>query len=98
MLNELSPIVDQWYQHPDQGQPFLIVDIDDDAEAIEIQYFDGTMDELSFSEWEGMTIEECATPDSWSGGLEEPDAEIDEITAEFLDDDDDWNNSYETMG
>ena len=99
MLNDLSPMIDQWYRHQDKGQPFLIVAIDDDAEAIEIQFFDGTLEEISFSDWAGLNIEECEEPDSWAGAIDDMDAnELDEISSEFMELDDNWGDTYEHMG
>ena len=38
-------------------QKFLVTAIDDDAGTIEIQYFDGTVEELDFDSWEEMAMQ-----------------------------------------
>ena len=91
MLNEYDPINEQWYRHIDQGQPFLIVANDDDAEVIEVQYFDGTLEEISYDEWGKLALEPCEQPESWAGNSEMTDWDIDLVdTLE-----DDWGNNYE---
>ena len=46
-------VVNNWYQHLDKGLIFEIVAIDDDNETIEIQYIDGNLDEIGFSDISG---------------------------------------------
>jgi hypothetical protein len=70
MLNELDPIVDQWYAHRDKGQRFYITAVDDDHETVEIQHFDGDLEELSFAEWHELLIEISEEPENWTGALD----------------------------
>jgi hypothetical protein len=90
MRNELDPIIDQWYAHLDKGQRFFVVDVDDDEKMVEIQHFDGDLEELSFAEWHNLKIELSEEPENWSGALDI--AETDDFGTEVTDTTkQDWN-------
>lgn len=44
-----------------------MVTVDDVDGMMEIQYQDGTLDEIELSEWEDMAAEPIDPPDEWSG-------------------------------
>lgn len=73
MSNEYDPIVDNWYSHLDKGQLFTVVAISEDS--VNIQHFDGDLEELSLRAWRNMNIELSDAPENWSGALDidEPD-------------------------
>ena len=70
MPNELDPIVEQWYAHRDKGQRFYVVALDEDERAVEIQHFDGDLEEISLEEWRELNIELSDEPENWSGALD----------------------------
>lgn len=70
MTNTLPPIVDQWYQHLDKGQCFFVTKVIAETDCIEVQHFDGDLDEFSFAEWRNLDIDLCETPEDWSGPLD----------------------------
>ena len=70
MPNELDPIIDQWYAHLDKGQRFFVVAIDEEEKTVDIQHFDGDLQELSMSEWRDLKIELSEEPENWSGALD----------------------------
>ena len=70
MVNEADPITDNWYQHLDKGQRFLVVAVDDENGLIEIQYFDGDLDEIELPQWYQMELEPIEEPENWSGALD----------------------------
>jgi hypothetical protein len=70
MPNELDPIVDQWYAHLDKGQRFYVVAIDEVGNAVELQHFDGDLEELSLEEWRELDIELSEEPENWAGALD----------------------------
>ena len=70
MLNELDPQIDQWYAHLDKGQRFYITAINDDGDAIEIQHFDGDIEEISMDEWCELEIELSEEPENWAGAYD----------------------------
>ena len=42
----VQPIIGQWYHYPGKSQKFKVVALDLSDDTIEIQYFDGTIDEI----------------------------------------------------
>ena len=75
MGNRLPPIVGNWYSHRDKGALFQVVALDEDAGTVEIQEFDGGLDELDFDEWQALAVDSAAQPEDWSGPVDdvEPD-------------------------
>ena len=70
MPNELDPRIDQWYAHFDKGQLFYVTAIDEQQNAVEVQHFDGDLEELSLDEWRDLHIELSVEPENWSGALD----------------------------
>jgi hypothetical protein len=70
MTTEAEPVIEEWYRHLDKGQRFVVVAIDEEAETIEIQDFDGTLEEIDFDTWYEMELEPCAAPESWAGAVD----------------------------
>ena len=70
MPNELDPIIDQWYAHLDKGQRFFVVAINDEEKTVDIQHFDGEIQELSMNEWRNLQIELSVEPENWTGALD----------------------------
>lgn len=75
MINRLPPRIGNWYSHLDKGDLFQVVALDEASGTIEIQDFDGGLDEVDLEEWCQMAIERAAAPEDWSGPLDdiEPD-------------------------
>lgn len=71
MNKRLQPVVGQWYNHLDKGDLFQVVALDEGSGTIEIQEFDGALDELDLEEWQQMSIESAAQPEDWSGPVDE---------------------------
>jgi len=76
MSTRLPPEVGLWYAHRDKGQIFQVVAIDEHDGVIEIQNFDGDVDELDFEAWRSMALEETEQPEDWTGSVD--DLETDE--------------------
>lgn len=64
-----TPIVGDWYQCRD-GELFEVVAIDADDRTIEVQYFDGTLEEFDNSEWLTLSPEPAEAPEDWTGPLD----------------------------
>ena len=64
---EAPPVVGAWYRRADRPQPFQVVAIDEHAETIELEYFDGTVDEWPLSHWADLAIEPSEPPQDWTG-------------------------------
>lgn len=71
MSNRLRPVVGHWYNHLDKGDLFQVVALDEQSGTIEIQEFDGGLDELDLEEWLQMDIEAVAAPEDWTGPVDE---------------------------
>lgn len=70
MPTEFDPIVDNWYRHLDKGQKFKVVAIDDVEGAVEIQHFDGDVEEVDLDEWSLLDLELIEEPGDWTGPLD----------------------------
>jgi len=68
-----QPIIGDWYRNPD-GALFEVVAYDDDDGTIEIQFFDGTIEELERDDWNAQwkegTLEAGEAPEDWSGSVD----------------------------
>ena len=74
MANELDPVVGNWYCHRAKGQLFRIVAIDEDR-WIEIQRFDGDLDECDPESWAALDLEPAEPPEDWTGPVDDLDPE-----------------------
>lgn len=83
MPNELDALINQWYTYLDKGQRFFVTAINDTAKTIEVQHFDGDVEEFGFDEWPELNIELCEEPENWSGALDI--AEQDDFGTEVTD-------------
>lgn len=96
MSTELAPIVGNWYRHLDKGQVFCVVAIDEDAGVVELQHFDGDIEEVELAPWYQMTLEPAEAPEDWTGPADDierddlPETETD-MTAS------DWRTSLQEM-
>ena len=68
-MEKVIPIVGQWYQRPGRSV-FEVVAIDEQAETIELQHFDGTVDELDMESWNRLIIQAAEPPEDYSGSLD----------------------------
>lgn len=64
-----DPAIGRWYRRTN-GQLFEVVAVDDDDETIELQFFDGTIDEVDRETWSKLLIERVAPPEDWSGSVD----------------------------
>lgn len=77
MATEADPIVTTWYKHLDKGQKFQVVAVDENDYLIEIQYFDGDIEEIDIDDWYLMDLEQIESPEDISGALDV--SEIDDL-------------------
>ncbi|HUN27855.1 MAG TPA: DUF6763 family protein [Steroidobacteraceae bacterium] len=74
-----QPSVGSWYRLG-AGELFEVVAVDEDDATIEIQYFDGTVEEMDLEDWEARSeaegLQASEPPEDWSGSVDvEPDEE-----------------------
>jgi len=77
MINQVGPIVDQWYAHHDKGEMFRVVATDAASGSVDIQYFDGDVEELDGDAWRELDIETAEPPEDWTGPFD--DIELDDL-------------------
>ena len=69
----MKPTIGNWYRI--QGSDsFEVVAFDEDDGTIELQYFDGTVEEMDLDDWqavsEGGALEEIEAPEDWTGSVD----------------------------
>jgi hypothetical protein len=69
----MKPTIGNWYRI--QGsESFEVVAFDEDDGTIELQYFDGTVEEMDLEDWnaekENGTLEEIEAPEDWTGSVD----------------------------
>jgi hypothetical protein len=69
MANNNQPRIGNWYQAVN-GDRFEIVALDDEESTVEIQYFDGAVEEVDFDSWSLMEMVPIEAPEDWSGSLD----------------------------
>jgi hypothetical protein len=67
------PEIGAWYRIRG-GESFEIVAIDEDDRTIEMQSFDGTVEEMDLEDWSTQRasgeIEDAQAPEDWSGSVD----------------------------
>jgi hypothetical protein len=65
--------VGDWYRYSG-ADLFEVVAVDEDDETIEVQHFDGTIEEIEFdsweSQWQDRVFEAAEAPEDWSGSVD----------------------------
>jgi hypothetical protein len=84
-----TPIVGDWYQGRD-GELFEVVAIDNDDHTIEVQFFDGTLEEFENGDWIALSPQTAEAPEDWTGSLD--------IDPEEWDDDTDLHATQAWLG
>lgn len=83
MSTESDPVIENWYQHLDKGQKFRVVALNETDGAVELQYFDGDIEEVGLDNWYELDIEPIEAPGNWSGPIDV--TEIDDLGTEVTD-------------
>ncbi|HTW74459.1 MAG TPA: DUF6763 family protein [Steroidobacteraceae bacterium] len=67
------PEVGEWYRTR-SGDTLEVVAVDDDDGTIEVQHFDGTVEEFELDDWEAQRtngdITDAEAPEDWSGSVD----------------------------
>lgn len=67
MVNLLKPVIGSWYRHADKGGMFQVVDADATEDWVEVQSFEGDIEEFSGAEWRSLEITAAEQPEDWTG-------------------------------
>lgn len=68
-MTEVVPVVGDWYRRLG-ADLFEVVAIDDDDRTVDVQYFDGTVEEIDLDTWCELLLEEAEAPEDWSGSMD----------------------------
>ena len=86
----LHPTIGAWYRL-DGGESFEVVAYDPDDGTVEIQYFDGTVEEMEFDDWKEQwkagALETAEAPEDWSGSVDVDDESESTSSLDSLDTD-----------
>jgi hypothetical protein len=63
--------IGQWYVREGKGEIFLVTGYDESARTIEIQTFDGDLDEIDLRTWTTLLLEFAETPEDWTGPIDD---------------------------
>lgn len=96
MPNELDPIVGEWYERRDKGEMFRVVAADSRTGCIEIQYFDGDLEELEIDAWREMDVEPAEAPEDWTGPFDDIETDDLDVTETAMSSQD-WRLSLESL-
>lgn len=69
MASNSLPIVGKWYKNK-SGETLEVVAFDEDDGCIEIQYYDGTIEEQDMEYWNSQSLKVTGQPEDWSGSLD----------------------------
>ncbi|PKM10249.1 MAG: hypothetical protein CVV06_17910 [Gammaproteobacteria bacterium HGW-Gammaproteobacteria-10] len=76
MTTVTDPVIDRWYKDVENNLAFKIVAIDDNDDAIEVQYLNGEIGEYDSDSWYNSTIDYIETPEDWSAPYEVEDDDL----------------------
>jgi hypothetical protein len=66
-------MIGDWYSLRG-GELFEVVALDDVNNTVEVQYFDGTVEEIELDDWQAQAsageIEEAEPPEDWTGSVD----------------------------
>ncbi len=63
------PAIGNWYQTV-EGEILEVVALDKDEQSIEVQFYDGTVEEYDTDTWEEVVHRRAEPPEDWSGSLD----------------------------
>ena len=63
------PQIGHWYRRTN-GSLFEVVALDQDDDTVEVQFFDGTIDQIDLESWPNLLLESVGAPEDWSGSVD----------------------------
>lgn len=67
MPTMIDPVVGEWFERIDTGEEFKVVAVNDDSETVELQHFDGDIEEYTFEDWYDLDLAPAVEPENFSG-------------------------------
>ena len=86
------PQTGTWYSSPEMEGIFEIIAVDEDDKSIDIQYFDGEIEEIDSDTWDVIQAEEVAEPEDWSGAYIMSQEDLSEFENDTVLRPENWNN------
>lgn len=62
---QYGPRIGEWYKD-EKGVSFEVITVDDEEQLIQVQYFDGSVEDLDFDIWNKSGFISRAPPEEWS--------------------------------
>ncbi len=63
------PVIGHWYRRSN-GTIFEVVAVDEKDGTVELQFFDGTIDDVDLETWPSLLSETVGAPEDWSGSVD----------------------------
>lgn len=76
-LRIVIPEIGAWFRGGD-GKTFEVVAVDDKDRTVEIQHFDGTVEEVDADGWRELAAQPIGAPEDWSGSMDVESADLPE--------------------
>ena len=73
MPTDADPIVGNWYKNLEAGTVFEVVALDEDGGTVELQYYEGEVEELDIDAWYELVLEPAEPPEDWSAPYDDLD-------------------------
>lgn len=70
MPTDVDPIVGNWYRDLERDDRFEVVAVDEDEGIVEIQFFEGDVEEMDVDTWYEMDLEVIEAPEDWTGPMD----------------------------
>lgn len=88
--------IGQWYTRWDKGEMFQVIGYDEGSRSIEVQTFDGDLDEIDLETWATLPLALTEPPEDWTGPVD--DVERDDLGySETEMTGEDWAKPLETL-
>jgi len=92
MINDIEPIVGNWYFHLGKGQKFTVNAVSEEQGLVEVQHFDGDLEEMTFDDWGDTPMLLSEEPLNWTGSFDI--SEVDDISTGITDTStEDWQDA-----
>lgn len=70
MDNEIEPVAGNWYQNLENGELFQVVAVDENEALVELQHFDGEVEEVAMNAWRTIDVVAAEAPEDWTGPMD----------------------------
>ena len=68
-MTRAYPAIGKWFKRPD-GTLLEVVAVDEEDKTIEVQFYDGPIDEVDIDTWGQQFMVEASAPEDWSGSVD----------------------------